>query len=91
MNEIKKLTSTIKHCRKMYGETTTNDAIFSIGANFISFDEFEAFCEMLPAKYENEHGDGEDFLEYLQCYDAAWITIAYEYVLHWITTNKESE
>lgn len=78
------LRKTINQCRKWYGNTTIDDAIFSIGANFRSFDEFEAFCEMLPTKYENEHGEGEDFIEYLQCYDAEWVTIAYNYILRWM-------
>ena len=81
MDEMQRLTSTIKQCRKWYGELNTTESIFSIGACFSTLEQFIEFCKALPTKYAEEHGDGETFLEYLQCYEDNWILIAYEYVM----------
>lgn len=75
------LNEAIKSCRDYHGETSTNEAIFSIGANFTGFDHFIDFCESLATSYCNCETD-EDLLEFIQGkYDEDHVLVTYELCL----------
>lgn len=85
----KQLNEAIKNCHEYHGATSTNEAIFSIGANFTGFDHFIDFCESLVTSYRNSKTD-EDLLEFIQArYDEEHILVTYELCLMILDENDK--